>query len=329
MAPYKSPDNDGLHVGFFQETCELVGESLCNFTLEFLHIGCLPEGSNDTLLVLIPKVKHPDSIFQLRPISLCNVGYKVITKTLTNRLKEFMPSISAQNQSSFVPERQIIDNILIYQEVLHSMRTQKQGKGIMMIKVDLEKAYDWLSWDYIRNTVEHVRLLESWIRNVMHYIETVRMSIVWNGKKLDWFIPTRGIRQGDAISPYLFVLCMERLGHVISKAVGEGSWKPVKLSKHRPPLSHILFAYDLLLFVEASRDQIDVILNCLDKFCAISGHKVSLNKSSIAFSSSVDPAVASRISDTSEIPIVSKLEKYLGIPSITRGVSILDSFSIL
>ena len=174
----------------------MVGESLCNFVLKFLQTSCLPKDSNDTLLVLVPKVKYP--ITQLRSISLCNVGYKVITKTLTNRLKEIMPSITAQNQSSFVPGRQITDNILIYQEVLHSMRTrQKKGKGIMMIKVDLEKAYDRLSWKFIRGTLEQVDLPASWIRNIMHCIETVRMSIIWSGMKLNWLRPTRGIKQGD------------------------------------------------------------------------------------------------------------------------------------
>ena len=78
------------------------------------------------------------------------------------------------------------DNILIYQEVLHSMHTrQKKGRGIMVIKVDLEKAYDHLSWKFIRGTLEQVDLPASWIRNIMHCIETVRMSIIWNGMKLN------------------------------------------------------------------------------------------------------------------------------------------------
>ena len=117
---------------------------LCEFVLNFLETGLLPKGENDTLLVLIPKVKHPD-MSQFCPISLCNVGYKVITKTLTNRLKEIMTCKTAPHQSSFVPGRQITENIVIYQEVLHSMRTKGKGNGSMLIKVDLEKAYDRIS----------------------------------------------------------------------------------------------------------------------------------------------------------------------------------------
>ena len=103
-----------------------------------------------TLLVLIPKIKHPELITQLRPTNLCNVYYKVITRTLTNILKEVMPSLVAPNQSSFVPGRQITDNIIIYQEVLHSMRKKNGGRGSMIIEVDLEKAYDRVSWNFIR-----------------------------------------------------------------------------------------------------------------------------------------------------------------------------------
>ena len=85
----------------------------------------------------------------------------------------------------------------------------------MLIKIDMEKAYDHLSWSFIRDTLEMLGLLNTWIRSIMNYEETTRMSVLWNGKKMDWFKPTRGICQG-AISPYLFVLCMERLGHIIN-----------------------------------------------------------------------------------------------------------------
>ena len=85
----------------------------------------------------------------------------------------------------------------------------------MIIKVDTKKAKDRLSWNFIQDTLEKVGLLNSWTRNIMHGVETLRMGISWNKKQLDWFQPSKGIRQGEAISPYLFVLCMERLGHLI------------------------------------------------------------------------------------------------------------------
>ena len=123
------------------------------------------------------------------------------------------------------------------------------------------------------------------------------------------------------MSPYLFILCMERLGHAINKLVSEGLWKPITLSKHGPLLSHLFFVDDLLLFAEATEEQIKIILDRLDSFCTIASQKVSLNKSSIAFSTDVDAEVAVRIADISKIPVVPKLDKYLGIPSIMGRVN--------
>ena len=99
------------------------------------------------------------------------------------------------------------------------------------------------------------------------------MEVVWNGKNLEWFLCSRGIRQGDAISPYLFVLCMERLNHVIYEAVENGAWKPIQLSRTGPNLSHIFFADDLILFTKASVDQIKTMMKCLEIFCSMSGQK--------------------------------------------------------
>ena len=96
---------------------------------------------------------------------------------MTKRLKKIMSSVIAPNQCSFVPGHQITDNIIVYQEVLHFMRSQFPGKGFMIIKVDLEKAYDRLSWPFIRDTLANLGLREKWTNNIMYCIETPRMAI--------------------------------------------------------------------------------------------------------------------------------------------------------
>lgn len=113
----------------------------------------MPEGVNDTLVALIPKVQSPENITQYIPISLCNITYKIITKVMVNKIKPILGDLISKEQSSFIPGRQIIDNILAYQEVLHTMRTKQGKKGIMVLKVDLEIAYDRLAWPFIRNTL--------------------------------------------------------------------------------------------------------------------------------------------------------------------------------
>lgn len=328
MDPFKAPGPDGFPAGFYQQEWQTVGISITNQALDFLNSGNMPDGLNDTLITLIPKVENPDLASQFRPISLCNVSYKIITKAMTNRIKDAMRNLIGPEQSSFVPGRQISDNVVIYQEVLHTMR-KKQGKGgIMAIKIDLEKAYDRLSWEFIENTLSRAGFNENWTRIIMKCVTTPRLGILWEGEQLNWITPKRGIRQGDSISPFLFVLCIERLSHCIREAVRTKRWKGIKLSRYGPLLSHLLFADDMVLFTEASVDQIHIIKECLDTFSKASGQRVSLTKSQIFFSTNIKAELASRIVDIAGINRTEDLGKYLGVPSL-HGRASYKNFSII
>ena len=124
----------------------------------------------------------------------------------------------------------------------------------------------------------------------------------------------------DAISPYLFVLCMVRLGHLVNQAMTNGRWKPIKLAKYGPSLSHLFFADDLLLFAEATEDQIITIMDCLNLFCSASGQKISLQKSNIFFSRGVEERTATNITVFAQINSKTSLDKYLGTPSLTGRI---------
>lgn len=178
MAPLKAPGPDGLHVVFYQKMWNIIGKSVFKMTKDFFDTSKLTEGMNDTIITLIPKTENPERLVNFRPISLCNVSYKIITKTMTNRLKEVMKEVVGPNQSSFVLCRQISDNIIIYQEVLNTMRRKRKGKGLMVFKIDLENAYDRLSWDFIKDTLTEVGMGETWTRNIMSCVETARLSIL-------------------------------------------------------------------------------------------------------------------------------------------------------
>lgn len=321
MAPYKAPGPDGYHAGFYQHAWTRVSESVITHVKNFWSTGVMQDGLNDTMISLIPKVSNLELTSQFRPISLCNVKYKIITKVMANRIKQMLHKTIGKEQSSFVPGRQISDNIAVYQEVLHTMRRKQGNKGLMMLKIDLEKAYDRISWDFIRDTLVEVGFNEIWVRNIMCCVETARLSIVWNREALDWIIPKRGIRQGDAISPYIFVLCIERLSHMIHSEVNKRKWRGIRTSRHGPLLTHLFFADDLVLFSEASQDQIKVIKECLDKFSAASGQKVSLSKSQIFFSNNVSAGEATNIVDAAGIPRTTELGKHLGVPSLHGRVT--------
>lgn len=117
--------------------------------------------------MLIAKVAKPEKITQFRPISLCNVLFKTITKTMVLRLKKVMPLLIGPAQSNFIPGRLSTDNIVIVQEAIHSMRRKKGRKGWMLLKLDLEKAYDRIRWDFLEDTLTAARLPDKWIRWIM------------------------------------------------------------------------------------------------------------------------------------------------------------------
>jgi len=209
MGKYKAPGPDGFQPVFYQDCWDIVGDSVSRFVLDFFASGKLPEGTNDAIVVLIAKVLKPERITQFRPISLCNVLFKTITKTLVMRLKRVISKLIRPAQASFISGRLAADNIVIMQEAVHSMRRKKGRKGWMLLKLDLEKAYDRIRWEFLEDTLRAVRLPEKWIVWIMQCVTEPSMSLLWNGERTEAFRPKRGLRQGDPLSPYLFVLCME------------------------------------------------------------------------------------------------------------------------
>lgn len=129
MGPWKAPGPDGFQPGFYKKTWTTTGVALHNFIKETLQGKEVPDDALSALLVLIPKVAAPSCLKQFRPISLCNVSVKLVTKVIANRLKLYLKDLIAPNQSSFVPGRQSLDNAIVCQEILHLLRYTQSRKG--------------------------------------------------------------------------------------------------------------------------------------------------------------------------------------------------------
>ena len=175
--------------------------------------------SNYTHIVLIPKIKSPEKMSNYRPISLCNVIYKIISKVLANRLKKILPQLISPTQSAFVPGRLITDNILVAYESPHTMHGRKNGKkGSLALKLDISKAYDRVEWAFLKSIMVKMGFPDVWIDRVMCCVSTSFFSIKINGKAYGNIIPSRGLRQGDPLSPYLFLLYAEGFTSLLAKA---------------------------------------------------------------------------------------------------------------
>ena len=149
-------------------------------------------------------------MLDFRPISLCNVIYKIISKVLANKLKQVLLEIISPTQSAFVPSRLITDNFLVAYETLHTMHSRKKGQtGSLALKLDVSKAYDRVERPFIQSIMQRLGFPGKCIDRVMSYVTTSSFSILINGKPYGNVLPSRGIQQGDPISPYLFLLCVE------------------------------------------------------------------------------------------------------------------------
>ena len=128
MHPTKAPDPDGVSPIFYQKYWDVVGPSVVNSVLQTLRTGVMPNGLNETFICLIPKVNCLQKITEFRPISLCNVVYKIVSKVLGNRLKKILPEVISESQSAFVPGTQIIDNVFVAFETMQCIDQRRKGK---------------------------------------------------------------------------------------------------------------------------------------------------------------------------------------------------------
>lgn len=168
--------------------------------------------------------------------------------------------------------------------MLHSLKNKKGRKGSFILKVDLEKAYDRVDWDFLKQVLKFTGFAPILIDLIMDYVSSSKLLVYSNGETLEPFSTARGLRQGDPLSPYLFVLCKEILSHRICKLVEQKEWRPIKIGGAVLMISHIFFADDLLLFGEASFSQTRVMEYILTNFCGFSDQRVNKDKSSIWFS---------------------------------------------
>lgn len=328
MHPTKSPGPDGMPQ-FFQHFWETVGESVVLAVQNFLESGQLVKEINFTHVCLIPKVKNPENMSQLRPIALCNVIYKLCAKVLANRLKKFLPQLISPFQSAFVPGRLITDNTLIANEISHFIHHKRSGPdGYMALKLDMSKAYDRIEWGFLQAVLTRLGFVDHWINIIMQCVTTVRYSFLINGRPCGYMTPSRGLRQGDPLSPFLFLLCTEGFSALLMQKANLGLLQGIRVCPSAPAIHHLLFADDSLLFANASIHDCYHIKQVLHKFELAYGQKVNYNKSSIVFSKNVHSTFQTSVAESLSMEVVSVHEKYLGLPTFV-GRSKIDTFAYI
>ncbi|CAA7014686.1 unnamed protein product [Microthlaspi erraticum] len=329
MHPEKAPGPDGMTALFFQRSWHVVKGDILPMVNNFLATGVLEDILNMTNICLIPKTDRPTRMTELRPISLCNVGYKIISKVLCQRLKGLLPRLISETQSAFVPGRLISDNILIAQEMFNGLRTNKACRGkFMAVKTDMSKAYDRVEWPFIEALMRKMGFAEAWITWMMSCIKSVKYRVLINGQPRGKIIPQRGLRQGDPLSPYLFIMCTEILITNLKKAEVLKEITGLKVARASPAVSHLLFADDSLFFCKAITKESRVLLQILKEYEIASGQQINFAKSSVQFGHTVDEGLRAEIHQILGITNVGGMDNYLGIPESLGAKTKIFSFLI-
>ncbi|CAJ2673682.1 unnamed protein product [Trifolium pratense] len=275
---YKSPGPDGINFGFIKDFWAEMQGDIMRFISEFHRNGRLTKGLNATFIALIPKVDSPQRLNDFRPISLVGSLYKILAKVLANRLRVVMGSVISESQTAFVKGRQILDGILVANEVVDEARKSK--KELLLFKVDFEKAYDSVEWGYLEDVMGRMGFPTLWRKWIKECVSTATASVLVNGSPTDEFPFERGLRQGDPLSPFLFLLAAEGLNVLMEAMVDRNMFTGYSVGNlAQVSVSHLQFADDTLLMGTKSWANVRALRAVLVLFESMSGLRVNFHKS--------------------------------------------------
>ncbi|GJR11951.1 RNA-directed DNA polymerase, eukaryota [Tanacetum coccineum] len=274
----KAPGPDGFTFGFYRRYWNLIECDVVNAVKWFFHHGRIPNGGNSSFITLIPKVSNANMVKEFRPISLIGSVYKIVAKILANRLVMVLGDLVSDTQSAFVKDRQILDGPFILNEVVQWCK--KKRKQTMIFKVDFEKAYDSVRWDFVVAILKKFGFGDKWCKWILSCLQSSRGSILVNGSPTSEFQFFKGLKQGDPLSPFLFILVMESLHISFQRVVDAGLFSRIMLDTSLS-VSHLFYADDVIFMGQWNQTNIDTIIRVLKVFHSVSGLRINMKKSKL------------------------------------------------
>jgi len=277
----KAPSPDGYSSFFFKQAWSIVGGDFCAAIQDFFHSGKLLKQVSHSIIALVPKSENVSSPSDFRPISCCNVIYKVMAMILAGRLAQALQEIVSPMQNAFLGGRFMSDNINIVQELLRQY-SRKRSSPRCLLKVDFKKAFDSVQWAFLSSLLRQLGFPANFVLLIMQCVSSASYSIAVNGDIHGFFSGRSGVRQGDPLSPYLFICCMENFSRMLALASQQEGFRfHPKCSVQG--ITHLAFADDVLLLSRGDSPSILCLLHQLTLFGRISGLDINPQKSFIFF----------------------------------------------
>lgn len=272
----KSPGPDGFGLDFFKHSWDLIKDDLIRFFVDFQANGKLVRGINSSFLTLIPKKEGGSNLNHFRPISFIGCIYKILAKVLARRFKAILGKLIGEAQSAFLKGRFILDGIVVVNESIEDAKKSKTKR--LFFKVDFAKAFDSVNWEYLLDMMRNMNFPEKWIAWIKECISTARMNVLINGNPSGEFEMQRGLRQGDPLSPFLFLVAAEGLNLLIRRVVERGLLKATYIGRRRTQISHVQYADDTMFIVDRGKENASAIRWILKNFELASGLSVNFDK---------------------------------------------------
>lgn len=233
----KASGPDGFTFAFLKAHWETIKFDVMSSFQEFATSGKILKGGNSTFLTLIPKKSDPLSLDDYRPISLVGCQYKILGKVLAEGLKTVMSHLIYDNQSAFVGARQILDGVLMANEAVNWAHIMKLK--LLLLKVDFAKAFDCINWEFLDETMRQMNFSLKWRLWIKGCLKSTTISVLVNGSPTVEFPMQRGLRQGNPLSPFLFLIVVEALSVMRAKACSQGIYRGLKIGNDRLELPSV------------------------------------------------------------------------------------------
>ena len=274
MNSNSTPGPDGFGPSFYKAAWPTVQDRVMAFLEAFHNQTVDLERINRSYIVLIPKTPAAVTVTAFRPICLQNCDIKIASKILTSRLQRELHELIDLDQTGFLRGRSISETFIYAMELTQCC--YKRKAQTLVLKLDFAKAFDTVIWSSLQKIMLARGFPEKWCAWIHCMLSTSKSAVLVNGTPGPWFTCRKGLRQGDPLSPYLFLLVADVLQRMIQH--DRGIWHPLAADHPCPVLQ---YADDTLILVKAELISVQRLKNVLDSFAAATGLKINFHKSTV------------------------------------------------